>query len=89
VHAPTHLIAPEEVLARGSAAWDVLRGERVGPPVAARRWPWAVAAAAAGAAAGVGVAYLLRRLRTADPPDAVEPEQVRAVVDRATSAPDA
>ncbi len=72
----------DEALTRGSAAWDVLRGERVGPPVAARRWPWAVGAAVAGAAAGVGVAFLLRRIRTHDAPDAVDPERVEAVVDR-------
>lgn len=77
----------DEALTRGSAAWDVLRGERVGPPVAVRRWPWAVGAAVAGAGAGVGVAFLLRRLRTQDAPDAVDPDQVEAVVDRPPAGP--
>lgn len=67
---------------RGSAAWDVLRGERVGPPVAVRRWPWAVGAAVAGAALGGVVAYLLGRVSPTDPPGAQEPHEVRAVVDR-------
>ena len=62
-----------------------LRGDRVAPPVSVRRWPWALAAAGAGAAAGVGVAIVLSRLRTQDAPDALEPEQLKAVVDRADS----
>jgi hypothetical protein len=73
----------DEARVRGGAAWDALRGERVGPPVAVRRWPVAVAAALAGAAGGVAVALVLRRLRTQDAPDAIEPEQLEAVVDRA------
>ncbi len=75
----------DQALVRGGAAWDALRGEPVGPPAAHRRWPWAVVAAVAGAAAGVGVAYALARVRTSDAPDAVEPEQVQAVVDRSAS----
>ena len=71
----------DEALVRGGAAWDALRGERVGPPVAHRRWPAALAAAAAGAAAGVAVAMVLRRLH-GDAPDAQEPEELQAVVDR-------
>ena len=72
----------DEARVRGGAAWDALRGERVGPPVARRRWPVALAAAVAGAAAGVAVAVALRRLRAGDPPDAQEPEELLAVVDR-------
>ena len=71
---------------RGGAAWDALRGERVGPPVAVRRWPVAVVAALAGAAAAAGVVMLLQRVRTQDAPDAIDPEQVEAVVDRAAPA---
>ena len=67
---------------RGGAAWDALRGERVGPPVAVPRWPVAVVAALAGAAAAAGVVLLLQRLRTQDAPDAQEPEELQAVVDR-------
>ena len=48
----------------------------------ARRWPWALAATVAGAAAGAAVAYAVRRVEGTDRPGAVEPEQVRAVVDR-------
>ena len=50
------------------------------PP--ARRWPWALAATIAGAAAGAGVAYAVRRVWWVDRPDAVDPEQLEAVVDR-------
>ena len=74
--------ALDEARNRGGAAWDALRGERVGPPVARRRWPVGLAAAVAGAAAGVAVAIALRRLRAGDPPDAQEPEELLAVVDR-------
>ena len=76
----------DEARVRGGAAWDALRGERVGPPVARRRWPVALAAAAAGAAAGIAVAVALRRLRTGDAPGAQEPEELLAVVDRGDSA---
>ena len=72
----------EEARVRGGAAWDALRGERVGPPVGRRRWPVGLAAALAGAAAGVAVAVALRRLRAGDPPDAQDPEDLLAVVDR-------
>ena len=47
-----------------------------------RRWPWALAATVAGAAAGAAVAYAVRRVEGQDRPDAVEPEQLQAVVDR-------
>ena len=70
----------EEAAVRGGAAWDALRGERVGPPVAKARWPWALAAAVVGAAAGVAVAVALRG--RADPPDAQDPEDLEAVIDR-------
>lgn len=71
-----------EAAVRGGAAWDALRGERVGPPVAVARWPWAVAAAAVGAAAGVAVAIAARRFAQPDAPDAQDPEDVQAVIDR-------
>lgn len=69
-------------LVRGAAAVDALRGGPVRPPVGARRWPWAVVAAVAGAAAGAAVAMLVGRLIGQDAPDAQEPEDVQAVVDR-------
>jgi len=47
----------------------------------ARRWPWAVGAAVAGAAAGAAVAVAVRHLVGEDAPDALEPDQLRAVVD--------
>ncbi len=50
--------------------------------VPARRWPWALAATMAGAAAGAAVAYAVRRVEGTESPGAVEPEQLRAVVDR-------
>jgi len=74
-------------LVRGGAAWDAVRGARVGPPTAVRRWPWALAAAALGAAAGGAVAVLVRRLAGQDPPGAQEPEELEAVVDRPDSLP--
>ena len=74
---------------RGRAAWDALRGDRVGPPVAVRRWPWAVGAAVLGAAAGAAAALLVGRLVGSDAPDAQEPEDLEAVVDRPTDPPSA
>lgn len=50
--------------------------------VPTRRWPWALAAVVAGACAGGAVAYVVRRVEGADAPGAVEPDQLRAVVDR-------
>ena len=77
----------EDARERGGAAWVALRGERVGPPLAVRRWPWALGAALAGAAAGAVAAKLVRRLNPADAPGAQEPHELRAVVD--TPAPEA
>lgn len=74
--------ALDEARVRGEAAWDALRGERVGPPVAVARWPWALAAAAAGAAGGIAVAIVVRRLSRPDAPDAQDPEDLKAVIDR-------
>jgi hypothetical protein len=71
-----------EAATRGGAAWDALRGERVGPPVAVPRWPWALAAAMVGAAAGVVVALAVRRLDRPDAPGAQDPEDLEAVIDR-------
>ena len=67
---------------RGAAAWDALRGGPVGPPIAVRRWPWAVGAAVLGAAAGAVVALLVGRLQGQDAPGAQDPEDLEAVVDR-------
>ena len=72
---------------RGGAAGTALRGSRVGPPTAVRRWPWALAAAILGAAAGSGVAVLVRRLEGQDAPDAQDPSELEAVVDRPASRP--
>ena len=72
---------------RGGAAWDALRGDRVGPPVAVRRWPWALGAALLGAAAGAAAALLVGRLLVSDAPDAQEPEDLEAVVDRQVDLP--
>ena len=60
--------------ARGRAAR--LRGG------SARRWPWAVLAAVVGAAAGSAAAFAVRTLEGTDAPDAQEPDEVQAVVDR-------
>jgi hypothetical protein len=73
---------------RGGAAWVALRGGTVGPPVAVRRWPWAVGAAVLGAAAGAGVALLVGRLLLGrDAPDAQDPADLEAVVDREVDRP--
>jgi hypothetical protein len=73
---------------RGGAAWVALRGGRVGPPTAVRRWPWAVGAAVLGAAAGAGVALLVGRLLLGrDAPDAQDPADLEAVVDRDVDRP--
>ena len=74
-------------LVRSEAAVHALRGGPVGPPLAVRRWPWAVAAALAGAAAGAAVAHLVGRLLGSDAPDAQDPEDVQAVVDRPADPP--
>jgi hypothetical protein len=73
---------------RGDAALTALRGGRVGPPVAVPRWPWAVGAAVLGAAAGAGVALLVGRLLVGrDAPDAQDPADLEAVVDRPVEQP--
>ena len=76
--------AVETTRVRGGAARDALRGTRVGPPSAVRRWPWALLAAVLGALAGSGVAVLVRRLQGQDAPDAQDPSELEAVVDRST-----
>jgi hypothetical protein len=74
---------------RGGAAWDALRGDRVGPPVAVRRWPWTLSAALLGALAGAAVAAVVLRVVGQDAPDAQEPEDLEAVVDRPVDGPPA
>lgn len=69
-------------LLRGGAAWDAVRGARVGPPTAVRRWPWALGAAVLGAVVGSAVAVLARRVGGQDAPGAQEPDELEAVVDR-------
>lgn len=71
----------EEPGVRLGAALDALRGQRVGPPLAVRRWPWALGAALLGAAAGGAAAWLLQRLQGTDAPGAQEPDELEAVVD--------
>jgi hypothetical protein len=75
----------EESRTRGAAAYDALRGGPVGPPLAVRRWPWAVGAALLGAAAGAGLVVLLRRVLGEDAPGAQEPEELEAVIDLRTA----
>ena len=76
----------EDAGSRGSAAWAALRAPGA-ELVPARRWPWALGAAVAGAAAGAVVALAIGRVRTSDGADALEPEDVRAVVDRTEGGP--
>ena len=47
-----------------------------------RRWPWAVLAAVLGAAAGSAAAFAVRSLEGVDAPQAQDPDEVQAVVDR-------
>ena len=60
----------------------------------ARRWPWAVGAAVLGAAAGGAIAKLVHHVGGVDAPDAQDPGELQAVVDRPrpaapqTSSPD-
>jgi hypothetical protein len=75
--------ALDEGRVRGLGALNALTGRRP------RRWPWAVAAAATGALAGAAVVLAVRTLGGRDAPDAVPPEQLRAVVDPLPVAPDA
>lgn len=70
---------------RTTAAYDALRGGPVGPPLAVRRWPWAVLAAVLGALAGAAVVVLARRVVGEDAPDAQEPEDLQAVIDLRTT----
>lgn len=71
----------EDAADRRHSVVDVLGGRR------RRRWPWTAGAAAAGAAAGAGAVLLLRRLVGQDAPDALEPEELQAVVDPGPDAP--
>ncbi len=54
-----------------------------------RRWPWVLGAAVVGAAVGKAVAAAARRLEGEDAPGAVEPSELRAVVDRPDPGPTA
>jgi len=72
---------------RTGAAWEALRGQRVGPPVAVRRWPWALAALIAGAAAGAATAGILDKINPPDAAGAQEPHELKAVVDHAGTGP--
>jgi hypothetical protein len=47
-----------------------------------RRWPWAVLAAVLGAAAGSAAALVVRSIEDPSGPQAQEPDEVQAVVDR-------
>ena len=76
-----------DALVRGGAAWDALRGARVGPPIAVRRWPWALTAALAGAVVGAASAVALRAVFPRDAPGAQEPDELQAVVDSAKPPP--
>ena len=60
---------------------------RAAAAVPVRRWPWAVAAVVTGACVGGAVAYVVRRVQGTDAPDAVEPDEVLAVVDRPDDEP--
>ncbi len=64
----------QQTRSRTGAAWEALLGRTP------RRW-FAVYGAVAGAIAGAGAAVLARKVAGQDAPDAVEPEQLRAVVD--------
>ncbi len=70
---------------RTTGAYAALRGGPVGPPLAVRRWPWAILAALLGAVAGAGVVLLLRRLIGEDAPGAQDPEELEAVIDLRTA----
>jgi hypothetical protein len=71
----------DETRTRATGALDAARGGPVGPPLAVRRWPWAVLAAALGALAGVAAVLLVRRVVGEDAPGAQEPEELEAVID--------
>ena len=68
---------------RGHGAVRALQGAPVGPPMAGRRWPWAVLAGALGAVAGAATVLVLRRVLGQDDPGAQEPLHLVALVDRA------
>ena len=53
-----------------------------GRELRSRRWPWAVLAAVLGAAAGSAAAFAVRSLEGVDAPQAQDPDEVQAVVDR-------
>jgi hypothetical protein len=55
------------------------------PP--SRRWPWALLAAVLGAAAGSAAALVVRSVEGEDAPDALEPDELQAVVDRPAAPP--
>ena len=74
--------AVDEGWLRGGAALDALQGGPVGPPLAVRRWTWALLAGVLGALAGASAVLLRRRLLGQDEPYAQEPTELRAVVDR-------
>ena len=76
----------EETRTRTTGAYDAMRGGPVGPPLAVRRWPWALLAAVLGAAAGAAVVLLARRVVGEDAPGAQEPEELQAVIDLRTGA---
>jgi len=65
----------QQTRSRTGAAWEALLGRTP------RRWTFAVYGAVAGAVAGAGAAVLARKVAGQDAPDAIEPEQLRAVVD--------
>lgn len=71
----------DETRTRTTAAYGALLGGPVGPPLAVRRWPWAVLAAVLGALAGAAVVVLARRVVGEDAPGAQEPEELEAVID--------
>ena len=73
----------QEAGGRTAGAWLVLRGSRV----VTRRWTWALLAGLAGAgAATLAVMAAGRLLAGPTRPDALEPEQLEAVVDRGSEA---
>lgn len=73
--------AAEVTRIRTTGAYDALRGGPVGPPLAVRRWPWAVAGALSGAGVAVGLVLVVRAVLGRDAPDAQAPEDVEAVID--------
>jgi hypothetical protein len=72
----------EQTRLRTTAAFDVLTGQPVSVPPAPRRWPWALGFAVLGAALATGAVLAARTLEGQDAPDAQEPSELQAVVDR-------